>query len=200
MSDRGEREIVVPPQPRDDRTGRVAVSEIFLAFLAIGATSIGGGLVAYLRRSLVGRKQWVSDAEFVRMLSMCQALPGLNGTNMAILMGDRLRGARGATAAITGICLPGAVIMTLAAFIYARRGDHAIVAVLLGSIAAAAVGIVFSVAADLARKSLSGVADLLFVALTIIAVNLLHLSVLVALLLVGALAIWWRRPRPMTAG
>jgi chromate transporter len=194
MNDPGGRDAATTPRLRQVRTDRVSLGEIFAAFLTIGATSIGGGLVAYLRRSLVGRKQWLSDAEFVRMLSMCQALPGLNGTNMAVLMGDRLRGTRGAAAAIIGICLPGAVIMTVTAFIYARHGDHRIVTVLLGSIAAAAVGIVFSVAADLARKSLSGIADLLFVVLTVIVVNGLHLSVLVALVLVGALAIWWRRP------
>ncbi len=188
---------------REERAGAVGLHEIFLVFLAIGLTSIGGGLVAYLRRSLVGKKRWLGDAEFVRMLSMCQALPGLNGTNMAVLMGDRLRGARGAAAAIIGICLPGGLIMTATAIIYARRGDHAIVTVLLASVAAAAVGITFSVAAGLARKSLAGIVDIAFVLLTVIAVNLLHLSVLAALLVVGALAIWWHRPRradPAPAG
>ena len=192
-----------PVAGRDAPAGRVGLHEIFLVFLTIGTTSIGGGIVAYLRRSLVGKKGWLGDAEFVRMLSMCQALPGLNGTNMAILMGDRLRGARGALAAIVGICLPGGLIMTATGFIYARRGDHAIVTVLLAAVAAAAVGITFFVAADLGRKSLKGSADLVFVALTAIAVNVLHLSVLVALLVVGALAIWWRRPRgaaPAPAG
>ena len=37
--------------------------------------------------------------------------------------------------------------------------------------------------------------DLVFVALTVVAVNLLHLSVPVALLGVGALAILWYRPQ-----
>jgi len=186
---------LTPPRP-DERAGLVGLHEIFLVFLTIGTTSIGGGIVAYLRRSLVGRKRWLGDAEFVRMLSMCQALPGLNGTNMAVLMGDRLRGARGAAAAIIGICLPGGLIMTATAIIYARRGDHAIVTVLLAAVAAAAVGVTFSVAADLARRSLKGIADIVFVVLTVILVNGLHFSVLAALLAAGALAIWWRRPRP----
>jgi chromate transporter len=168
---------------------------IFVVFLTIGTTSIGGGLVAYLRRSLVGGQQWVSDTEFIRMLSMCQALPGLNGTNMAVLMGDRLRGTAGAAVAIVGICLPGALIMIVTAMIYARHGDHAIVTAALGSIAAAAVGVVFSVTAGLAQKSLKDIVDVLFVALTVVFVNVFHVSVLVALLVVGALAIWWRRPR-----
>ncbi len=184
---------------RGERAVRATVGEIFFVFLSIGATSIGGGLVAYLRRGLVGRKRWLSDPEFVRMLSMCQALPGLNGTNMAILMGDKLRGVRGAAAAIVGICLPGALIMMATAVIYAHRGDRAIVTVLLSSVAAAATGITFFVAADLGRKSLSGIGDIVLVTLTVALVNLFHFSVLAALFLAGAIAIWWRRPRPAAA-
>jgi chromate transporter len=35
---------------------RVSLHQIFAAFLTIGATSIGGGLVAYLRRALVAKR------------------------------------------------------------------------------------------------------------------------------------------------
>ena len=92
-------EPVVTPRP-------VTLYQIFAAFLIGGATSIGGGIVAYLRRGLVTNRAWVDDLTFVQMLSISEARPGLNGTNIAILAGDRLRGARGAIAAILGICLP----------------------------------------------------------------------------------------------
>jgi chromate transporter len=179
------------------RTGGATVSlhHIFLVFLGIGTTSVGGGLVAYMRRSLVDKQGWVDDREFVRMLTICQALPGLNGTNMAILTGDHLRGPRGAAAAILGVCLPGGLIMVGAAIAYGAHGHHAYAAAMLTTIAAAAVGIAFSVAIQLGQRSLKGVADLVFVALTVIGVNLLHVSVLVVLAVVGALAIWWYRPR-----
>jgi chromate transporter len=176
-------------------TTGVTLGHIFLVFLTIGSTSVGGGLVAYMRRSLVGRQGWVDDRNFLRMLAICQALPGLNGTNMAILVGDHLRGPAGAAAALVGICLPGGLILTAAAVGYAAHGEHAIVAAILATIAAAAVGIAFSVAVQLGWRSLRGVADLVFVALTVIGVNLLHLSVLVVLVGVGALAIAWYRPR-----
>ena len=119
---------------------RIALCQIFTAFLIIGATSIGGGLVAYLRRDLVAKRGWLDDPTFVQMLSISEALPGLNGTNIAILAGDRLRGARGAIAAILGICLPGALIMFAVALAYQAHGNRPVVAAMLATIAAAAVG------------------------------------------------------------
>jgi hypothetical protein len=72
----------------EDRAGAglaaVSIGQIFLEFLIIGATSFGG-VVPYLRGSLVTKRQWIDDREFVEMLSISQSLPGLNATNMAIL-------------------------------------------------------------------------------------------------------------------
>ena len=84
----------------------VTLGEIFGAFLLIGATSFGGGVMAYLRRSLVDRHRWIDDPTFVQMLAMSQSLPGLNSTNMAVLVGDRLRGTAGAAVAIAGSASP----------------------------------------------------------------------------------------------
>lgn len=176
-------------------SGGVALSQIFIAFLVIGTTSIGGGLVAYLRRGLVAKRGWVDDPTFVQMLSISEALPGLNGTNIAILAGDRLRGARGAAAAILGICLPGALIMLAAAIVYGSNGDRPVVAAMLAAIAAAAVGLTFSVTVQLGQNLLKRISDLVFVALTVLLVHWLHVSILVVLLGVGALAIWWYRPQ-----
>ena len=77
----------------------VSIGQIFLEFLIIGATSFGG-VVPYLRGSLVTKRHWIDDKEFVEMLSISQSLPGLNATNMAVLVGEKLRGALGSIAAI----------------------------------------------------------------------------------------------------
>jgi chromate transporter len=193
-------DVAPPPAPRAGAADRVSLAQIFTVFLTIGATSIGGGVVAYLRRGLVAKRRWLDDATFVQMLSISEALPGLNGTNIAILAGDRLRGVWGAIAAITGICLPGGLIMFAAGVAYAAHGGHPITSAILATVAAAAVGLVFSVTAQLGRNTLDRVSDLVFVAMTVILVHFLHVSVLLALLVAGALAIWWHRPRPRNAG
>lgn len=161
----------------------------------IGATSFGGGVVAYLRSSLVVKHEWLDDKEFIEMLSISQSLPGLNATNMAILIGDRLRGVAGAVAAICGICLPGTVIMYATALAYHVRGDRPLVTAALKGVAAVAVGLILATCTQMSKKSLSGRTDFIFVVLTIIGVNRLHQSVLRVLVVVGLIAILWYRPR-----
>jgi chromate transporter len=172
----------------------VSVGQIFLEFLIIGATSFGG-VVPYLRGSLVTKRHWVDDKEFVEMLSISQSLPGLNATNMAILVGDKLRGALGSIAAIIGICLPGAVLMYVVGMFYRIHGDHDFVTAALKGVAAAAVGLILFTVMGLSKKSLAGKFDFVFMALTVIAVNRLHQSVPRTLVVVGLLAILFHRPR-----
>ncbi len=174
---------------------KVTLGEIFRAFLLIGATSFGGGVMAYLRNSLVDKHGWIDDPTFVQMLAMSQSLPGLNSTNMAVLAGDRLRGTPGATAAIAGVCLPGGLIMFVIGMLHSAHGDRPLVTAMLHGVAAAAVGLVAAVSVQIGRKVLTRIDDLVFVALAVIGVNAFHLSVLVVLAGLGALAIWWHRPR-----
>ena len=65
--------------------------------------------------------RWLDDVTFVELLSISQSLPGLNATNMAILVGQRLAGRPGATLAILGMCLPGAILMFAVGIIYVSK-------------------------------------------------------------------------------
>jgi chromate transporter len=172
----------------------VSISQIFLEFLIIGATSFGG-VVPYLHGSLVTKRHWVDDKQFVEMLSISQSLPGLNATNMAILVGEKLRGVLGSISAIIGICLPGAVLMFIVGIFYRIHGDHVWITAALKGVAAASVGLILSTVVGLSKKSLEGKFDFVFVALTVIAVNRLHLGVPLTLIVVGLLAILFHRPR-----
>jgi chromate transporter len=177
----------------------VSVADIFLEFLIIGATSFGG-VVPYLRGSLVTKRHWVDDKEFVEMLSISQSLPGLNATNMAVLVGEKLRGAPGSAAAILGVCLPSAVLMYIVGMFYRIHGDHVWVTAALKGVAAAAVGLILSTIVGLSKKALVQTFDFVFVALAVIAVNRLHLGVPRTLIGVGALAILFHYPRKAQKG
>ncbi len=174
---------------------QVTIGEIFRAFLTIGATSLGGGVVGYLRSSLVGSLKWLDDESFVELLAICQSLPGLNASNMAILVGDRLRGGAGAAAALVGICLPGGLIMVAAAMaLGSGRHDHPLVGAALHGVSAGAVGMVCYVTMQLGLKTIRRPADAFFAAATLLFVTVLHESVLLALALVAPVATLWFRP------
>lgn len=174
---------------------RPSVGRIFLAFLVIGATSFGGGVVAYLRSSLVDKNKWVDDSAFVELLAISQTLPGLNATNMSMLVGDRLRGTLGAVAATIGICLPGGVYMYAAGIMYHSHGDRPLVTAVLRGVVAAAVGLILATVVQLGKKSLSSYSDLLLLLLTVVGVNQLHQSVPRVLIVIGLLGVFWYRPR-----
>jgi len=176
-----------PPRP--------SLGHIFWVFLVMGATSLGGGVVGYLRTALVVRQRWLDDLTFVELLSISQTLPGLNATNMSILVGDRLRGGWGALLATLGMCLPGAALMTGAAFAYGIGGDDPWSRAFLHGIAAGAVGLIVMVMVQLGSRVLKGIADYVFVVATAAAVAGFGVQVPYALLAAGALAIWWHRPR-----
>jgi chromate transporter len=171
-----------------------SIWEIFLEFLIIGATSFGG-VVPYLRGSLVTKRRWIDDKEFVEMLSISQSLPGLNATNMAVLVGEKLRGLMGSIAGIVGICLPGGLLMFAVGIFYHHHGEHAWITAALKGVAAAAVGLILSTVVSLSKSSLSHNFDFVFMAATVIAVNRLHLGVPRTLVAVGILAILFHHPR-----
>jgi len=188
---------VTPPRsPAESRSASVDTSilAIFLEFLIIGATSFGG-VVPYLRAALVTRRQWIDDKEFIEMLSISQSLPGLNATNMAVLVGEKLRGLMGSIAAIIGICLPGAVVMYVVGVFYRLHGDHEWATAALKGVAAAAVGLVLYTVVSLSKKALSRKFDFVFMAATVLAVNRLHWSVPRALIVVGLVSVLFHGPR-----
>ena len=174
---------------------RPSLGRIFWVFLVMGATSLGGGVVGYLRTGLVVRNNWLDDVTFVELLSISQTLPGLNATNMSVLVGDRLRGAVGAAVAVIGMCLPGALLMFAAGVAFGIHGNRTVVVAMLHGVAAAATGLVFALTVQIGKKALGGIADLVFVLGTAAAVSLFHVKVFHALLVLGAISIWWHRPR-----
>ncbi len=176
--------------------GPVPLREIFLTFLLIGATSFGGGVVAYLRNSLVRAKKWLDEDQFLEALEISQTLPGLNATNMSVIVGDRLRGPWGSVAAFLGMTLPGAAMMTALGVMYALHKDHAVVSSVLVGVGAAAVGLLASVTIQVGRKQLEHVLDLSIVAATVLMISVFHISMPIVLLVLGPIAVFIYRPHP----
>jgi chromate transporter len=173
---------------------KVSLLELFLVFLKIGAISFGGGVVAYLRNTLVREKKWFDDDEFLEMTSISNTLPGLNATNIAILAGDRLVGTMGASLALLGICLPAFIFMTAAGVAYSDAHARPYATAGLRGVAAAAVGLLASTWFQIGKKSLKGVYDALFVLAAVMGINYFKLGVPVVLLVVGGVAIITYRP------
>jgi len=174
---------------------KVGLGKIFSVFFGIGVTSFGGGLIAYVQDEVVGKQKWMSPDQFLAALEIGQTLPGLNATNVAIIVGRKLRGPFGSLVAALGLILPGAAILCLLGILYMKFRNNPDVTAALAGVTAAAVGLLLQVTLKIGAKQFLSLKDLVFVIPTFLLVGVFHLSLLSALFFIAPLAIWMHRPK-----
>jgi chromate transporter len=182
-------------ETRGEAPPKATLGGILVTFTLLGATSFGGGVVAYLRQALVVRRRWLDDARFLSGLELSQILPGLNATNMSVYMGERLRGALGALVALLGMSVPGAIVVMILGRLYQQHGHLPDVAAILGGVGAAAVGLTLATTLQIGRRQLVELRALAIVAVTLAAVGYFRLSLVLVLLTIAPFSIWLYWPR-----
>ena len=125
--------------------------DLFLAFLMVGLSGFGG-VLPFVHRMLVEERRWLSEEEFVSVLSLCQFLPGPNIINLALIVGRRFQGAPGAGAAMLGIMLAPFTIVVLLGALLGEFGHAAHVRETLGGIAVTASGLIVAMGIKMARR------------------------------------------------
>jgi len=103
-------------------TDKEKLTTIFWSFLKIGAVLFGGGyaMLPLLENEIVRRRKWATHDEMSDTFALSQLIPGVVAINASMLIGHRLRGARGTLAATLGVIgVPFCVILT-----YAIAFDH----------------------------------------------------------------------------
>ena len=115
--------------------GMVKYCDIFWSFFKVGSFTIGGGyaMIPLMQRELVVRHRWMDETEFLDLVALSQAMPGVFAVNMATVVGQRLRGLRGSAVAILGnILMPILFILLLAIFFRAFRDNVVVERIFLG--------------------------------------------------------------------
>lgn len=88
---------------------------IFSIFFRLGLTAFGGPTahIAFFRDEFVDKRQWLSEAEYLRLVTLCQLLPGPASSQVGFALGLQRGGWSGAVLAFLGFTLPAAVMMGL---------------------------------------------------------------------------------------
>jgi chromate transporter len=179
------------PQPRSP-------GELFSAFTRLAMQGFGG-VLPVAQRELVERLQWLTREQFLEMLSVAQVLPGPNIVNLALMIGNRFFGWRGAAAAITGILLAPLVVVLLLAVLARQLSAVPAVAGALRGMGVVAAGLVLSTAlklgSGLRRNALGLPACAALVGVTALAVGWLRWPLVWVVLGLGlcAVALAWRK-------
>lgn len=171
---------------------------LFWIFFQIGALSFGGGLAAWIHREIVTKRGWMTDIDFHTGLALSQVLPGVNNVNMALHVGQRLRGAIGAATCVGAMLLAPFFMIIGLATIYDQIRDIAWVHDMLDGVAAAAVGLLVSVAARSARGTFHGIAPFAIAIAFIVIIGFLRWPMIPVVLTLAPLSValvWWTSRR-----
>lgn len=109
------------------------VGEVFRVFLRLGVTAFGGPAahIAAMEDEIVRRRQWVTDQEFLDMMSAANLMPGPNSTELAIHLGYRRAGLKGLVAAGLAFIVPATLMVWVLAIAYVEYGTRPEVTVML---------------------------------------------------------------------
>lgn len=108
---------------------KASLWQLLFVFLKIGAFTIGGGyaMVPLIEREVVHRRKWLTEDDFVELLAIAQAAPGVLAMNVAVFVGYRARGYKGVMSAALGSILPSFVIILAIATVFTRFRENAVV-------------------------------------------------------------------------
>ncbi len=80
-------------------------------------------MLPLMEQELVDKHKWLTRADFLDIIALAQAAPGIMAANVAILTGYRLARTRGSICAAAGAALPSFVIILLIALFF-RAYQH----------------------------------------------------------------------------
>jgi chromate transporter len=176
-----------------ERISRTAtLGGLFLSFLKIGLVGFGGGIavLAQIRNLTVRKRHWLTDSEFAEAVALAQALPGTSSGNSVTYIGVRLRGWRGAIAAMSGFILPSMLIMIALAILYKHVHNFAGSERFFHGLNGAVVALIVVTAWRMGRNILTRNWQWLLAVLAFLAVAVLEATVLEVVLAAGLIGIY----------
>ena len=168
--------------------------QLFISFSKIGMSGFGG-VLPWARRTLVERDKILTSEEFSAILGICQIVPGPNIMNLAVCVGSRFAGVRGAIASLLGLTLGPVSLVLLLAVLYDHYSYLESVKGILRGISAVGVGLIASTGLKMLKDEFQYPAMLIVVVITIVAASYFHLGLGWVVLIASPFALFlaWKK-------
>lgn len=128
----------LPPTPRPQPK---SPTHLFISFTFLALQGFGG-VLPVVQRELVEKRGWMTREEFIEDWAVAQIMPGPNVVNLALMVGGRYFGLKGAMAALGGMLAVPMVLVLALAIGYSQISEHPGVADALRGMAAVAAGLI----------------------------------------------------------
>lgn len=113
-------------------------------------------MLPLIQREVVDRRGWIDEKEFLNMIALAQAAPGLIAVNSAIFIGWRVGGWKGVAGAVLGAVLPSFLIILAIAMVFAEWKELPAVEAVFKGIRPAVVALIAAPLVKLSRSAKIG--------------------------------------------
>ena len=186
-------------QNSSPHTKAVSLFELYSCFFWIGMMSFGGGLMPWIQREVVTRRNWLTNEEFLPGMAMSQVLPGVNSTNVAVYVGQHLRGAAGSITALAAILSGPFIMVMIAAVSYEFVLGIKFIQAAAAGVAAAALGMMLTTAISAIRSCGLNIAPICIMIVTFILIGIVHMSLVTVVLIMTPISVLLSWPRTTKA-
>ena len=169
-------------------------ADLFFSFNWLALQGFGG-VLAVVQRELVEKKKWLTLEEFVEDWSVAQILPGPNVINLALMIGGKHFGWRGALSALAGLLLVPTILVLIITSAIAGVADSEAMQGALRGMGAVSAGLIMATGIKmlpaLKTNPMGLVACIALATITFFAIAIWRLPLSWVLLTLGPLARLW---------
>lgn len=129
--------------------------QLYITFCKVGLFTIGGGyaMLPLMEKEVVQRRAWLTQQEFLDILVVSQALPGLFAMNMASHIGQKLCGVKGGITGALGVATPSVVAILLIAMFFSAFKENIYVEKIFRGVRPAVVALIAAPVFTMARTA-----------------------------------------------
>lgn len=110
-------------------------------------------MLSMIEREIVDKKGWIDREEFLNMIALAQAAPGLIAVNSAIFIGWRIGGWRGVIATVFGAVLPSFFIILAIAMLFQDYKDYPAIEAVFKGVRPAVVALIAAPLCKMAKSA-----------------------------------------------
>jgi chromate transporter len=132
----------------------ISALKLFSIFFYVAIFTVGGGIamLPVLERTLVDKKSWLNEKDFLELFSLTQVLPGSFMIHMATFIGYRIENFLGAIFCGIAIALPPLIIITTISHFYTKFIQFALIKKLVLGILCGVAGEITGIIIRMSRK------------------------------------------------
>lgn len=175
-----------------------SLRQLVLYALRLGALGFGGpvALVGYMRRDLVERRRWITEAEYAEGLALAQLAPGPLAAQLAMYLGYISHRTRGAALVGLAFVAPSFLMVVALGWAYVRYGGLPWIHLVFYGVGASVIGIIAASAYKLTQRTV-GRGWLLWVVYLVLAVTtVLTTSEPIVLVVLAGVVVWLVKAPP----